>query len=184
MTKLEKWTVESSTTLVDAPPFLTLRQERCRLPDGLVIPDYNVISEPDIVIALVMTRDKQVVLVEQYKHGIGEICLELPGGLSDGSDPLTEIQREVREETGYVSDNWQPLGRYMNNPTRFDNHIYSYIALDAEQVMAQHLDPAETIIVHTMSLDKVLEAVQAGRISAVHSIAVIYQALVHFKNLA
>lgn len=184
MTKLQKWTVESSEIIVDAQPFLTLRQEKCRLPDGLVIPDYNVISEPDIVIALVMTPDEKVVLVEQYKHGIGEICLELPGGLSDGGEPLAEIQREVREETGYASDNWQPLGRYINNPTRFDNHIHSYIALNAEQVTEQQLDPAETIVVHTLSLDEVLEAVQGGRISAVHSIAVIYQALVHLRNLA
>lgn len=182
--KLTPWIVKSSQTLVDAPPYLTLRREHCQLPNGHSIPDYYVISEPDIVIALVVTSDEQIVLVEQYKHGIGEICLELPGGLSDGGAPLTEIQREVREETGYESANWQKLGTYINNPTRFDNRVHAFVARDAQQVTSQKLDPAEQINVHTMPRDEVLAAIQSGRIAAAHSIAVIYQALVSLPNLA
>lgn len=174
---MSKWEVETSEVVLDANPFMVVRQEKCRLPNGHIIPDYNIISEPDIVLGLIFTPDHQIVLVEQYKHGIGKICLELPGGLSDGGEPLAEIQREVSEETGYASDDWQLLGQYINNPTRFDNHIYAYIAQNANKVSDQHLDPAESIIVHTMPIPDVLTAVADGRIQAVHSIAAIYQGL-------
>lgn len=174
---MQKWTVKKSTIVLDASPFMKVRQEECLLPNGLVIPDYNVIDEPDIVIAFVLTEDNQLVLVEQYKHGIGEVCLEVPGGLSDGGTPLEEIQREVREETGYESEHWQVLNTYINNPTRINNRIHAFIAKDARKVTEQHLDPAEAIKVHLMSIEDVLTAVSQGRISAVHSIAIIFQAL-------
>ena len=174
---MQKWIVNKSNIVLDASPFMTVRQEECLLPNGLVISDYNVIDEPDIVIAFVLTEDNQLVLVEQYKHGIGEICLEVPGGLSDGGAPLEEIQREVREETGYESDDWQALNPYINNPTRFNNRIHGFIARNAKKVTAQHLDPAEAIKVHVMPIEDVLSTVSQGRISAVHSIAIIFQAL-------
>lgn len=180
---MQKWKVEESEIVLDSSPFFTVRREKCVLPDGLIIPDYNVISEPDIVIAFVLTDNKQVVLVEQYKHGIGQICLEVPGGLSDGGTPLEETRREVLEETGYASDNWEHLCSYINNPTRFDNHIHAFIAFDAKKVTGQHLDPAESIRVHTMSIPDVLQAVNEGRIAAVHSIAIIFQALARIQRL-
>ncbi|GAB5491787.1 MAG: NUDIX hydrolase [Phototrophicaceae bacterium] len=179
---MKKWTVKKSKVALDASPFMIVRQEECLLPSGLTIPDYNVISEPDIVIAFVLTEDNEVVLVEQYKHGIGEICLEVPGGLSDGGAPLDEVKREISEETGYESDNWEHLQTYINNPTRINNRIYAYIARDAKKVTEQHLDPAEEITVHTLSIEEVLEAIQTGKISAVHSIAMIFHALNHLKT--
>lgn len=174
---MQKWTVQKSTIVLDASPFMIVRQEQVLLPNGLTIPDYNVIDEPDIVIAFVLTEDNEVILVEQYKHGIGQICLEVPGGLSEGGAPLDEIKREVSEETGYESDNWQVLSTYINNPTRINNHVYAFIARDAKKVREQHLDPAEAITVHTMPIADVLSAITRGDISAVHSIATIFQAL-------
>lgn len=179
---MKKWTVKKSTLVLDASPFMMVRQEECLLPSGLVIPDYNVVSEPDIVIAFVLTEDNEVVLVEQYKHAIGEICLEVPGGLSDGGAPLDEVKREVSEETGYESDNWEYLQTYINNPTRITNRIYAYIARDAKKVTEQHLDPAEEITVHTLSIEEVLDAIKQGKILAVHSIAMIFHALSHIKS--
>ncbi len=174
---MKKWKVEESRVALDASPFMVVRQEKCLLPNGMVIPDYNIVSEPDIVVAFVLTAEQDVVLVEQYKHGIGQVCLEVPGGLSDGGTPLEEIQREVREETGYESQKWEHLCSYITNPTRFDNYIHAFIAHDARLAGEQHLDPAEAIRVHKLSIPDVLSAVNQGEIAAVHTIATIFQAL-------
>lgn len=174
---MSDWKVESSEIVLDASPFMIVRQEQVKLPNGVVLPDYNIISEPDIVIALVFTEANDIVLVEQYKHGIGQVCLELPGGLSDGGTPLEEIQREVQEETGYVSNEWLHLSSYINNPTRFDNYIHAFIARNARLVSEQDLDPAENITVRTLTVTETLDAVRNGQIRAVHSIATLFQGL-------
>lgn len=180
---MKKWQVKESTIVLDASPFMVVRQEKCELPDGNITRDYNIVSEPDIVIALVLTEADDIVLVEQYKHGIGQICLEVPGGLSDGGTPLAEIKREVLEETGYESDNWLQLSTYITNPTRFDNYVHAFVARNAKQTSQQKLDPAEDIQVHIMSIPDVLEAVQAGRIAATQTIAILFQGLASIGKL-
>src|SRR5688572_12645000 len=104
---MEKWKIENSRIVHDASPFLRLRQDKVVLPSGLVIEDYNVVEEPNAVTIFALTAEKELLLVEQYKHGIGEICLEVPGGVMDKSEPLAEAQRELLEETGYHSSRWQ-----------------------------------------------------------------------------
>lgn len=178
---MSQWKVEESTVVLDASPFMVVRQEKCVLPNGIIIPDYNIISEPDIVIALVITEQREIVLVEQYKHGIGDICLEVPGGMCDDNIPLIEAQREVREETGYTSDEWHHLASYIHNPTRFNNHIHAYIAQNAVKMDEQQLDPTENITVHTLPITDVHTAIREGRITAVHSIAVLFQGLAYLK---
>jgi ADP-ribose pyrophosphatase len=174
---MEKWKVESSKIVLDASPFVRLRQEKCLLPNGIIIPDYNIVEEPDIVTIFALTKQKELLLVEQYKHGIGEICLELVGGLMDGKDPLEDAKRELLEETGYSGGNWQTGGTYIINPTRQPNRMYHFIALDVEKVAEQNLDSTESIRVHLMPLSQVHQAIAEAKIAAVHSIAAIYRSL-------
>jgi ADP-ribose pyrophosphatase len=174
---MEKWKVESSQIVLDASPFVRVRQEKCHLPNGIIIPDYNIVEEPDIVTIFALTKQKELLLVEQYKHGIGEICLELVGGLMDGKDPLEDAKRELLEETGYSGGNWQAAGTYIINPTRQPNRMYHFIALDVEKVAEQNLDSTESIRVHFLPLSQVHQAITDGKIAAVHSIAAIYRSL-------
>jgi ADP-ribose pyrophosphatase len=174
---MEKWKVEDSRIVLDASPFVRLRQDRCVLPNGLIIPDYNIVEEPNIVTIFALTPQKELLLVEQYKHGIGEICLELVGGLMDREEPFPEAQRELLEETGYGSSQWLEGGCYIINPTRQPNRMYHFIALDAEKVAEQNLDSTEAIRLQLMPIAEVQQAIVSGRIAAVHSIAAIYRSL-------
>src|SRR5690349_3163193 len=62
---------------------------------------------------LAITKDQKVVLVRQYRHGVKEVLLELPGGvIEDGEDPLAGIQRELLEETGYTSYVFIDIGNF------------------------------------------------------------------------
>lgn len=174
---MEKWKVIKSTIVYDASPFVRLRQDECHLPNGLVIGDYNIVEEPDIVTVFALTSEKELLMVEQYKHGISEICLEIVGGFKDGADALEDAKRELMEETGYRSANWQSAGTFIINPSRQPNRMYHFIALDAEKVGEQDLDEAEIIRVHKMPLAEVEKAILDGKISAVHTIAAIYRSL-------
>ena len=174
---MEKWKVENSRIVLDASPYVRVRQDECHLPNGIVIPDYNIVEEPDIVTIFALTSQKELLLVEQYKHGIGEICLELVGGLMDGTDPLEDAKRELLEETGYSGGRWQAGGVYIINPTRQPNRMYHFIALNVEKTAEQNLDSTEAIRVHTMPLSQVQQAIAEGRIAAVHSVAAIFRSL-------
>jgi len=59
---------------------LSLKREACRLPGGRIIDDYQRLILPDGVAIVAVTIDRELVLVRQYKHGLGRIVLELPAG--------------------------------------------------------------------------------------------------------
>lgn len=180
---IEKWQQLASYRVFDTPYF-NIRKDRCRLPDGREIDDYYVMQSVDIALIVTRTSAKEFVLVEQYRHGIGDIFLEVPGGACepDSSDILEDAKRELREETGYVSNNWHKLTTFVNDPTRTNNRIHMYLALDAYLVGDQSLDPNEDITVCLMPQTEVMSAIRDRKINVSNSIAGLMLALDWLAN--
>ena len=61
-------------------PFGNLRKDTCQLPNGMIINDYFVQEYADWVNAIVLTKEHQIVLVEQYRHAGQDFYLEIPAG--------------------------------------------------------------------------------------------------------
>lgn len=172
-----RWQVERSDLLLDTP-YLRLRRDTARLPDGRVVPDYYVVEAHPIVVVFALTTTDEVLLVEQYKHGWGDVLLELPAGLCDGhADLLAEAQRELLEETGYAAPNWERLGAFISNPTRANNEVHLFMARGAHVVAAQALDPNEDILVRRAPLGGIRAYVADGRVRVLDSVLAIERGL-------
>lgn len=172
-----RWHVERSELLLDTPYF-RLRRDTARLPDGRIVPDYYVVEARPIVVVFALTTADEVLLVEQYKHGWGDVLLELPAGLCDGdADPLAEAQRELLEETGCAAPDWEPLGSFIPNPTRANNEVHLFMARGAHVVAAQALDPNEDILVRRAPLSDIRAYVADGRVRVLDSVLAIERGL-------
>jgi len=160
-------------------PFFQIRRDACSLPNGRLVDDYYVVHGPTIVCIFALTQAGEVLWVEQYKHGIGQVCWELPAGFCEGSctDPLAEAQRELLEETGHRAADWRLLARTINNPTRYDSYTYLYLALGAQQIAEQALDPNEEIIVHRVPLADMPALLRSGKIEVMSSLGSCWVAL-------
>lgn len=156
-----------------------LRRDHVRLPSGAELDDYFVNVRPDAVLTFCLTADEQVVLVRQYKHGLGAILVELPGGVIDDheTDPAAAARRELLEETGYAADELELLLTAADNPTKDTNRLYFFLARNARRVAAQHLDPSENIEVLTVPLAELEQWVLGGRIRVAGSVALCLLAL-------
>ncbi|OGP59930.1 MAG: hypothetical protein A2V65_12785 [Deltaproteobacteria bacterium RBG_13_49_15] len=107
----------------------------------------QAILTPDWVMVLPITPEQEVVMVRQYRHGIEEFCLELPGGLVDGTDDSPELsaRRELMEETGYDAYEFIPMGWSYPQPAILNNRGFFYLAKDAIQIRDPRLDAGEDI---------------------------------------
>jgi len=96
-----KWKIISSEYLFNDLWF-KVRKDRCQKRDGGIVDPYYVYEFPTWVAALALTEDGKVIMEQQYRHPLGEICIELPGGCVDDTDKNFEeaIARELLEETG------------------------------------------------------------------------------------
>lgn len=73
----------------------------------------------------------RLVFVEQFRKAPGRRLLELPAGkLESGESPEECALRELREETGYVSEKVEPLYSFYTSPGFADEVISLFYATD------------------------------------------------------
>ena len=146
------WQVTDSEYLFRRP-WLTVRRDRLRLPNGNEIPEYYVLEYPDWVNVLAVTTDQKFVFVRQYRHGLGLTAFELCAGVCEKEDssPLESAQRELWEETGYGNGTWQEYMVLSANPSATNNLTHCFLATGVEPVSTQHLEPTEDLTVHLPS---------------------------------
>jgi ADP-ribose pyrophosphatase len=161
-----------------------IRVDKCELPTGFLL-DATILEYRTWANILAITKDQKVVLVRQYRHGVKDVLLELPGGIvEDGEDPLDGIKRELLEETGYAASNIIEVGRLYPNPAIQTNLLYCFLAFNAEQMDIQHLDDGEEIEVQLVPLDELVTKTKNGEFLHALNIAVLFQAFAHMNRIA
>lgn len=98
-------------------------------------------------------------MIRQWRAGVDEQTLEIPGGIVDGhsdgskEDSLQAALREMTEETGYtpLSDaRCVHIGSGHGNPAILDNLCHSYVVGPVRLTQKQNLDSSEIIEVITV----------------------------------
>jgi ADP-ribose pyrophosphatase len=125
---------------------------------------YTYLESPvDSVTTLALTGRREVVLTRQYRHPIGQVIFDLPGGRAlPGEDPADSARRELEEETGYRPGKMELLGRFTPFPgsIKVTAHLYFASGLTPGQ---PHLDDGEELEVHLRPFDEVYAEVLDGR---------------------
>src|SRR5437763_15586020 len=119
---IRPWKKIGSKPLGDFRIF-TLREDRKISPRTQQECGFFVIDCVNWVNVIAVTPDRQLVMIEQFRHGSNTVELEIPGGtmdVTDGSAVGTAI-RELREETGYEGENARVIGEIFPNPAIMSN---------------------------------------------------------------
>ena len=158
-----KWQIKHSRYLVD-DQWLKLRADQCQMPNGKIIEPYYVLEYPDWINVFGITTQEEVVLVRQYRHGIGKVVVELPSGAIEASDanPMEAAKRELLEETGYTSDHFTQTGVVSPNTANHSNLTYCFLAKDLEKVGEPKMDETEEVETVLIPLAKSIEMLHHG----------------------
>jgi len=175
---LKPWINRGSQPLGDYRVF-RLRKDQKLSPRSGRAHEFYVLDSPPWVNVLALTPDRQLVLIEQYRHGTNTIELEIPGGILDPQDasPVATGVRELREETGYAGVNARLLGEVFPNPAIMSNTCYTVLIEQCERKHPVQWDSGEDILTRLAPAAEVPALVAAGKIR--HSLVVV--ALYYFE---
>jgi ADP-ribose pyrophosphatase len=108
--------------------------------DNLEMPDgkkdsWAYVSSPLGVIIVALDKDKNLILVHQYRYTQKDFTYENPAGGADLNENFLETaKRELLEETGYKSNNYIDLGQYYDLSSETDHHCQFFLATDCEYI--------------------------------------------------
>jgi ADP-ribose pyrophosphatase len=176
---LARWRILAERLVYEHRPWLSLVEQDVELPNGLVIEKYLRATTPAVAMVFGITQSHHVIFVEQYKHGVGRLSLDLSAGYIEDDDPspLVAAQRELEEETGYVSEDWTHLASLAIDPNRSDAEFHFYLARECWLGGRQHLDPTEELRVQLIPLEEVGRLASHGGVRTLSTTAGIALAL-------
>ena len=117
-------------------------------------------------------------MTRQYKHGIGDVVLELPAGaLEPGEQPAACAARELEEETGFIAPALELLAEFAADPTSSTGRLFLFLARGAAPVGTAAPDVTEDIETVLLTVAEVLAKVRSGEIYVQSHVAAIYTAL-------
>jgi 8-oxo-dGTP pyrophosphatase MutT (NUDIX family) len=158
--------------------YLSLYAERVQTARGTILDPFYVLGESDWACAVPILPDGRVVLVEQYRHGVQGLTLELPAGDIDaGETPAQAAARELREETGYeASGDAVVLGAWWPEPSRNRSRGHAFAFQVHDSAGVTDFDAGEDIRVIVATVAEVDDAIASNRfVHAVH-VAAWYRA--------
>ncbi|HEY5912630.1 MAG TPA: NUDIX hydrolase [Verrucomicrobiae bacterium] len=175
---LKKWQRLSSRPVGDFRIF-QIRSDRLVSPRTGEEHDFYVIDCVNWVNVIALTPERQLVMIEQYRHGSGTVELEIPGGMIDPHDasPEAAALRELREETGYEGQNARRIGEVFPNPAIMSNTCYTVLFENCRCLHPVQLDHSEDLVTRLVPASDIPALIAAGKIR--HSLVVV--ALYYFE---
>lgn len=159
-----KWKTLKSEYIIKRP-WLTARRDTVELPTGVVNDEYYVLEYPTWVNVIAVTNGGEYVFIRQYRHGLGETCMEIVAGVcEEGEQPEAAARRELMEETGYAGGTWRELMTVSANTSTMTNLTHCFLATGVERAGGQHLDRTEDIEVHLLTEEEAFALLAGDKI--------------------
>jgi 8-oxo-dGTP pyrophosphatase MutT (NUDIX family) len=178
---IKPWKLVSSK-MDSSYPIFNLRTDRAISPRTQKAHDFYILESLDWVNVIPITIENDVVLIRQYRHGIRDITLEIPGGIIEKKDtPERAALRELKEETGYSTPDIIELSSVYPNPAFLDNRCYTFLAKDVSPAGGQDQDEKEDIEILLKPLEEIPRLIKRGEISHSLILAAFYRFFMEYK---
>jgi len=162
---MKPWKTKTRKTVLNDQPWLTVEHHTVELPNGRLLPDWPWIITPDYINVVAVTEAGLFLCFRQVKYGIEGTTLSIVGGyIEAGEEPLAAAQRELLEETGYESNDWVSLGRYLVDPNRGIASGHLFLARKARFVAPPIADDLEEQELLLLTREEIETALKSGEI--------------------
>ncbi len=180
-----EWTEVACEHLIQ-DEWIDFRRSRYRFPDGREYGPFYSYSRKSYVVIVAEDEDGNYLCVRQFRQGIRRVTVEFPAGgietteqteyitapTADTEAALDAAKRELREETGYASDDWTHLISIPSNATIADNYAHIFYVRSCKKAAQLDLDETEFLEPEVRTPDEIESFIQNGEFAqAMHVMA-------------
>jgi len=166
------WETLDSQTVFQGGTRLEVSSERVLLPGNRIVDEYYRIALPSFSAVYAVTEGDRVLVLRQYKHGVGQVCLTLPGGqLEPNEIPEFAARRELLEETGYGGGLWLPEQQLVVHGNQRVATAHIHVARNVIKVGEPHSGDLEEATVVAMPRAEFRQAVLNGQVPITSHVA-------------
>ena len=127
--------------------FLQILRETYRLPNENIVSKEKIIKNAgkDSVIVIAITQDKEYIITIQNRIN-DKLIAEFPSGyIENNEDPIEAAKRELKEETGYISDDLFLVDEAYTSPGTDNSKTYIVIANNCIKTNEKNITDTELI---------------------------------------
>jgi ADP-ribose pyrophosphatase len=137
---------------------------------------FNRINVSDAVIVVPVYENRSLLMVENYRHGVGTSLLELPGGFINKDETVLDAaRRELLEETGYNCNRLKMKNWFYTWPGRTGQKDFVVVAKGLRKSIKKNLDEFESIKVCKLSEKTIRRELKHGRIKSAVTISALFE---------
>jgi len=138
---------------------ISLRKDKVKLPDGR-ISTREIIEHPGAVVILAINKEKEIIMIKQFRKATEEVLWELPAGTLEENEKLIDCaRRELEEETGYYPRKLKKIITFFSTPGFCNEKLTLFIAEDLIKGNKNE-DEDEFIQVEHIKIKKALEMIK------------------------
>jgi ADP-ribose pyrophosphatase len=181
----EAWLTLGERELLCVGRRLRVVEQHIRLPNGFEVLDYLRFTGTPYATIVAQIPDGRLICERQYKHGPGRVILTLPAGaLETDEEPLDAARRELLEETGYMSDEWDQLGIHHTHANAGGSLSHAFFARGCRKVAEPNSGDLEEMTIELKTLAEVLSTLSSGDMPLASDGAALIHALMVLGTLS
>ncbi|WP_263770552.1 NUDIX hydrolase [Propionivibrio soli] len=171
MKEIFKWQLLESEDISPSKWFPLFRH-KVVIGSGETIDDFFVSRLGNVAMVIPVLPTGEIVLVRQYKHGIGEITIEFPAGrIESDQTPEMAAHAELRQETGLKAGSLEPIGEFFPAPTKDSTRVFGFVATECVFSEKQDFDQTEDIDVIRADSRQLDQWIREGKVASSDTIA-------------
>lgn len=171
-----------SSKVVYKNKWISVREDEVIHPDGRKS-IYGVVDSKPSICIVGITDENKIIFVELVRYTNQIRSLEIPAGGSDGDQIIDAARRELREETGYVCETIEIIGKYYPMNGIFSETCFTLLASGLRKTNKDERAEEGITKVEEYSIEEVTERIKNNEISDGQTLASLMQALVYLKQI-